>query len=120
MKKLIICIFMMIYSIFSYASPSVEKFQKEEKYIPIVSLEAKETFISELQSLNPAAYYIAAGRSSSFQTCDIRQNENECITARAKECIEEKIFLRNVFFSDKEIILFSYDIATDINRSLRN
>lgn len=120
MKKLIICIFMMIYSVFSYASPSVEKFQKEEKYIPIVSLEAKETFISELQSLNPAAYYIAAGRSSSFQTCDIRQNENECITARVKECAEEKIFSENIFFSDEEIILFSYDIATDVNRSLRN
>lgn len=124
MKKLIIFLYMLVCCTFSYSSSvdNNENYLKEKNLLinSVISLEEKESFISELTAHNPAAYYIVAGRNNSFQPCDIKQNENQCISEKVKEISDEEKYSENIDFSDEEIILFSYDIATDINRSLRN
>lgn len=112
-KKFITFLFMILFYTVSYSSPS-------ENNIIDVSEKVKQTFISELTAHNPAAYYISPGRNSTVEVYQEKHEENQCIVVKVKEWFGEEKYYKTKEIFVEEVFLSAYEIATDINRSLRN
>lgn len=118
MKKFILFIFMaLFYSVSSAATP-------ENKSVGIcnISEKTKETFISELTAQNPNVYYIYTGKTSAVDVYQQKNDENNGnnIVSKVKDIFIKENFSKDFESVSYEIIQNFYEIATDVNRSLRN
>lgn len=113
MKKLLILLFMTMIYTFSPATSS-------ETNIIDISEKVKQSFISELKAHDPSKYYIYSGKSSSIHVYEEKHEEEECVFIKIKEVFEDKNHSQDYKFYFYSVISSFYEIATDINRSLRN
>lgn len=113
MKKFIILLFMTIIYTFSPAASS-------ENSIIDISKKVKQSFISELTAHNPSQYYIYNGKTSSIHVYEEKHEKEECVLTKIRDFFEKESYSEYFEFYPYDIISYFYDIATDINRSLRN
>lgn len=113
-KKFIIFLMMILSYAVSSASPL-----KEEKIIKEIP---QKTFIIKQEYENPGKYYVSENRDTSVHIYENKENKYEegFTISKIKDLFYEEIF--NNFFEPylENLVFFFYDIATDINRSLRN
>ncbi len=112
-KKLLLFLVMILSYAVSSAAPVSQDIRAD------LNKETKKTFITAYEAHNFGEYYIAVNKENSLHIYE-NKHEEEYIVPKIKDFYINEGFEDYVEPYFEKLISYFYDIATDINRSLRS